>query len=57
MGQAEGGDAPKKSTRGRKRRTEPVKVTLESGEIALLSPKEYRSHRRCASRPYRVWGC
>ena len=40
----EGG--PKKSTRGRKRRTEPVKVVLESGETALLSPKEYRSHRR-----------
>ena len=43
---APGEEGPKKSTRGRKRRTEPVKVTLETGETALLSPKEYRSHRR-----------
>ena len=44
-GQADG--EPKKSTRGRKKRTEPVKVTLENGESQMLTPKEYRSHRRC----------
>ena len=44
---------PKKSTRGRKKRTEPVKVLMDNGDVALLSPKDYRSHRR--STPRRWW--
>ena len=48
-GQPESTEAqePKKSTRGRKKRTEPVKVVLDTGEVTMLSPKDYRSHRRC----------
>ncbi|KAK9806502.1 hypothetical protein WJX73_004465 [Symbiochloris irregularis] len=36
----------RKSTRGRKRRTEPIETQMEDGSKVFLSPKEYRSHRR-----------
>lgn len=37
----------RKSNRGRKARTGPIRTQLETGEWVWLSPKEYRSHRRC----------
>ncbi|MCJ1461809.1 hypothetical protein MMC07_000408 [Pseudocyphellaria aurata] len=39
--------AKPKSNRGRKKRTEPVPVTMEGGQVKLLPPKEYRKYRRC----------
>lgn len=38
--------AKPKSNRGRKKRTEPVPVTMEGGQVKMLAPKEYRKYRR-----------
>ena len=41
-----GGDtAPRKSARGRKRRTEPVEVEV-NGVLTVMSPEEFRKYRR-----------
>ena len=46
------GQPARRSTRGRKRRTEPILTRLEDGSYAELTPKEYRAHRRYVA----FWG-